>query len=205
MINLPAELVAILSAPHTTAQLLNIELDTDLNLTNAGAHLTYGGAEYRAGFWQAKASIQQQSSPKIGEISIDLNSVDSAITALFFTSNWLNAPVTISKVWFNAENQPVYKNIIWRGLLTGKTGEEDKNTAKITLKAASIWADFEAARGRKTNLKSQQIHYPTDMGLEFSGTVITDIPWGRKGSSPLAASGGGGANRFNRGATLEQR
>lgn len=203
MINLSDELVAILSAPHTTAQLLTIELDTNLNLTNAGAHLTFGGVEYRAGFWQAKASIQQQSSPKIGEVSLNLNSVDSAITALFFTSNWLNAPVTISKVWFNAEHQPVYKNITWRGLLTGKTGEEDKPAAKMTLKAASIWADFEAARGRKTNLKSQQIFYPNDMGLEFSGTVITDIPWGRAGTSPLS-SGGAGANRFNRGATLEQ-
>ncbi|MBB1307299.1 hypothetical protein [Pseudoalteromonas sp. SR43-5] len=205
MIDLPAELIAILSGPHTTAQLISIDLETPLNLTNAGAHINYGGVEYRAGFWQAKASITQQSSPKIGEINIDLNTIDSAITALFFASNWLNAPVTISKVWFNEQNQPVYKTITWRGLLTGKTGEEDKNDAKITLKAASVWADFEASRGRKTNLKSQQVYYPNDRGMEFSGTVITDIPWGREGSSPLSTSGGGGANRFNRGATLEQR
>lgn len=204
MINLPQALIDILSKPHTTAQFLTIELDTDLNLTNAGAHIIYGGVEYRAGFWQATASIKQQSSPKIGEVSLNLHTVDSAITALFFTSNWLNAPVTISKVWFNEQNQPIYKITTWRGLLTGKSGEEDTNDAKMTLKAASIWADFEASRGRKTNLKSQQIHYPDDMGLEFSGTVITNIPWGRAGTSPLS-SGGAGANRFNRGSTLEQR
>ena len=203
MINLPTELVAILSGPHTTAQLLTIELETDLHLTNAGAHIHYGGIEYRAGFWQAKASITQQSSPKIGELNLDLNTVDSAMTALFFTSNWLNAPVIISKVWFNSDHQPAYKTEIWRGQLTGKSGTEKKDEGKMILKAASIWADFEAARGRKTNLKSQHVYYPNDMGFEFSGTVITDIPWGREGSSPL--SGGSNTDRNNRGGTTRQR
>ena len=129
MINLPAELVTILSGPHTTAQLLTIELETDLHLTNAGAHIHYGGIEYRAGFWQAKASITQQSSPKIGELNLDLNTVDSAITALFFASNWLNAPVTISKVWFNDSNQILFKSVIWRGLLNSKSGEESEKKA----------------------------------------------------------------------------
>ncbi|TMP51482.1 DUF2163 domain-containing protein [Pseudoalteromonas sp. S1688] len=204
MIDLPSELVAILSGPHTTAHLLTIDLDTPLNLTSSGAHLEYGGVEYRAGYWQAKASIKQQSSPKIGEINIDLDSVDSAITALFFASNWLNAPVTISKVWFNDSNQILFKTVIWRGLLNGKSGEESEKKATMKLKAASIWADFEAARGRKTNLKSQQVFYPNDNGFEFSGLVITDIPWGRKGTSSFSSGGGGAGGRGSRGSTQRQ-
>lgn len=200
MINLPAELIAILSAPHTHAHTLTIELDTNLTLTNAGAHIVHGGVKYQAGFWQSKASIEQQSSPKIGEINIELSTVDSAMTALFFTSNWLNAPVTISKLWFNAAGQVAYNTTLWKGLLSGKSGEEGENTAKLTLKAASIWADFEAARGRKTNLKSQQLFYPTCKGMEFSGTVITDIPWGRDGKSIVVTS----SNRNDRGATQRQ-
>lgn len=201
MINLPDELVTILSKPHTTAHFLTIDLDTPLHLTSAGAHIAYGGVEYRAGVWDAKVSMKQQSSPKIGEISLVLNSVDSAITALFFTSKWLNAPVTISKVWFNDAGQVAFKTTLWKGLLSGKNGEESATTAKLTLKAASIWADFEAARGRKTNLKSQQLFFPTCFGMEFSGTVITDIPWGREGAATVTTSSG---TRNNRGATQRQ-
>lgn len=200
MIDLPAELIAILSKPHTTAHMLSIELSPVLNLTNAGAHINHGGIEYRAGYWKNNASIEQQSSPKIGEVKLELASVDSTITALFFTQNWLNVPVTISKAWFNDAGQVAFKVVVWRGMLSGKEGEEGKNEAKLTLKAASIWADFSASRGRKTNLKSQQLFQPYCRGMEFSGTIITDIPWGRAGTPPPVSGG----KRNDRGPTHRQ-
>ncbi|WP_149983272.1 hypothetical protein [Pseudoalteromonas rhizosphaerae] len=191
MINLNPQLKALLQQPHETALLLTIHFTTPLHLTNCGASLTYGGAEYVSGFWSGNGvSIEQQGSPKIGEVPITLTATDSAITALFFTENWLNIPVTIKKAWFNNQGKVAGAATLFKGNLVDKGGEESTNAAKLTLKAASVWADFEAARGRKTNLKSQQIYYPTDMGLEFSGTVITDIPWGREGSTPAITSSG---------------
>lgn len=191
MINLNPQLKSLLQQPHETALLLTIHFNTPLHLTNSGASLNYGGAEYVSGFWSGSGvSIEQQGSPKIGEVPITLNAIDSAITALFFTENWLNTPVTIQKAWFNNQGKVAGAATLFKGNLVDKGGEESPTTAKLTLKAASIWADFEAARGRKTNLKSQQIFYPTDMGMEFSGTIITDIPWGRIGETPALIAGG---------------
>lgn len=191
MISLNPALKTLLQGPHETALLLTIHFNTPLYLTNSGASLTYNGAKYISGFWSGGGvSIEQQGSPKIGEVPITLNAIDSAITALFFTEKWLNTPVTIQKAWFNSQGQVAGAATLFKGDLVDKGGEENINTAKTTLKAASIWADFEAARGRKTNLKSQQLFYPQCKGMEFSGTVITDIPWGRAGSTPASAGGG---------------
>lgn len=201
MISLSAEFKKVLREPHTTALLLTVHFPTPFRATNSGASITHNGAKFIAGYWSTEGiSLEQQGTPKIGEVPITLNAIDSAISALFFTQNWLNTRVTIEKVWLNSAGKVVYAEVIYKGLLAEKSGEESTTTAKLTLKSASIWADFEASRGRKATHESQQLHYPGDMGLEFSGMVITDIPWGREGKSPAVLS----ASRGSRGSTQTQ-
>lgn len=201
MISLSPELKQLLRGPHTTALLLTVHFSTPFRATNSGASLKHNGATFVSGFWSDDGiRTEQQGSPKVGEVPINLNAIDSAISALFFSEKWLNTPVTVEKAWLNTAGKIAFTQVIYKGLIAEKGGEESEKTASIALKSASIWADFEAARGRKATHKSQQLYYPNDMGMEFSGTVITDIPWGREGNSPAVTSSG----RGGRGTTSTQ-
>ena len=201
MISLNPELKQLLKGPHTTALLLTVHFSTPFRATNSGASLKHNGATFVKGYWSDEGiRTEQQGSPKVGEVPITLKAIDSAISALFFSENWLNTPVTVEKAWLNSDGKIAFTQVIYKGLIAEKGGEESEKTANITLPSASIWADFEAARGRKATHKSQQLFYPNDMGMEFSGSVISDIPWGREGKSPAISSAG----RGNRGATEQQ-
>ncbi|MBD1583504.1 hypothetical protein [Pseudoalteromonas sp. S16_S37] len=198
MINLSSKLKKALESGHSYAHLLHIDFPSSgLRFTDAGYDVQAHGATYKSGVWSKAPDIEVMGEPKIGEITIKLHANNSDISAIFFNSNWLNLPVSIYRIYFDNDMTLVGDVKIWDGLLSGKSGRESQKEASLDLKAASIWADFEAASGRKTNDESQKLHFPDDNGFEFCGVLIKDIPWGKKGATPapLGGVGRGGGNQ----------
>lgn len=199
MIKLSQALLKTLAGPHRYSHTLTISLPNTpaLRLTDAPHDIVLNNVTYQSGHWFKAPHIEVMSEPKIGELAIRLQANNNALNALFFNTNWLNAPVSIKRVYYNQDNQHQGTMELWRGSISGKSGTESQKEATLDLKAASIWADFAAKRGRKTNPESQHIYYPDDNGFEFSGVLINDIPWGREGKTPALGSGGGRSGRGN--------
>ncbi len=201
MINLPAALISALTGAHHQVTLLTLHLDdAPLYFTDRDADVVYGGVTYRAGVFFDPSEIEYTAEPKVNEITLRLDASQADIHALFMHAKWLNRKVSVAHAYYSVDAELLGVITVWSGLLVGKSGDEQLERASLSLKAASIWADFSATRGRKTNQASQKIHYPNDNGFEYSGRIISDVPWGRAGQSGAAATSTG---RQNRGTTKE--
>jgi hypothetical protein len=201
MINLSPALLTALREPHYQVSLLTLHLDDGaLYFTDREQAVQYGGATYLAGVFFDPPEIEYTAEPKVNEITLRLDAAQADIHALFMHAKWLNRQVSLAHAYYNQSGDLLDVITVWSGLIVGKSGDEALDRATLSLKAASIWADFSATRGRKTNQASQQIHYPNDKGFEYSGRIISDVPWGRAGQTGAAATGAG---RQNRGTTSE--
>ena len=65
------------------------------------------------------------------------------------------------------------------GRIKDFTISESRASAQLTLEIASQFADYERKNGRRTNNASQQRFFASDVGMEFSPQIQTDIKWGR--------------------------
>lgn len=194
MIELRENLAELLTREFRLAHLVTIELDeVSIYLTDAGHDVTYGGVVYQSGMLRKVPAIEVNGEVRVGEVSLQLSAVTGETTALFYQHGWMNRKLTIQRAYFEPDMTAVGAVKLYEGFLTGKSGEESLEKASLTLKVASVWADFSAVRGRRTNLKSQQMHHPDDFGFEFCGTVQLDMDWGQKSKSTPSNSGGGAA------------
>ena len=188
MIKLSPALLHTLQQPHERCTLLSIELDqTSLHFTASASDVNYGGIRYVAGVFYDAPAIEYSAEPKVNELTLKLDATQQDVSAVFMHANWLNRKVKLLRAYF-VDGMLIDVFPVWSGLITGKSGDESPTRATLPLKAASIWADFSASRGRKTNQASQQIYFPNDKGFEFSGRLINDIPWGRKGAVGAAVT-----------------
>ncbi|GEK08944.1 hypothetical protein [Pseudoalteromonas peptidolytica] len=179
MLNLTSAQKALLAGEHSYANLLTIKLSSGfLRFTDAPHDIEFG-AKYLSGIWIKCPSFQVDGKPKINEVNFKLSAVSPEVHAVFFNQSWLNRKVSVQRIFFNQEMTVQLALQLWEGLLINRDGSESINEASIELSAASIWADFKAARGRRTNEASQQLFFPNDKGFEFSGLVRKDIPWGK--------------------------
>ena len=65
------------------------------------------------------------------------------------------------------------------GAVTAYGIKETENTATVTITIASQFADFLRKNGRRTNPASQNIHFSSDKGMDFSPQIVKDIKWGK--------------------------
>lgn len=194
MSNLTPQLRELLERDHSKAHLLTILLDdANIYLTDAAHDITYGGVTYQSGILQGIPNFEVTGDVKVGDSTFTLNATNSDIAALFFHKQWINRHVVLHRVYFDLDMKTVGAINLWQGLLTNKGGDEESNSATLSLTAASAWADFKASRGRRTNHNSQQIYHPGDNGFIFAGTLQDKIDWGQKSKSGAAAYGGGGS------------
>jgi len=68
---------------------------------------------------------------------------------------------------------------VFDGIIMGYSIQESQDTATVTITVATQFADFERTSGRKTNTASQQVHFPSDLGMDFSAQIVKDLKWGR--------------------------
>jgi hypothetical protein len=68
---------------------------------------------------------------------------------------------------------------IFDGRISGWRITESKNSASVALSVASFFADFNRTNGRRTNPASQNLHFSSDKGMDFSPQIVKDIKWGR--------------------------
>lgn len=189
--DISTELQAKLDAPQIFgADLIEIHLSTPLYFTTTNINLTFnsdtapdsGDNIYLAqNQFLGYGEIVESSDLRVGSLQLTFTAVDTTMVALILSNDYINKRVVIYRAILQSDysftSDDVY--LMFDGRISGYSIEETGTTASIVLTCASQFADFERTNGRRSNPSSQNLHFPTDRGMDFSPQIVKDIRWGR--------------------------
>ena len=186
MINAPS-LLAVLSGKHSFANLITIYFDeTTLRLASGDFNVNYNGAVYYSGILLDISEAKQTAQVNLNDLKIDLSSLNDEVIYHGYNQPWMNRHINWSRVYFNELGEQVGALSLFDGLLSKMS---DSESGEFTFTASSEWADFNRVNGRKTNMESQHMLYPTDDCFEKTPFLDDSVPWGKDNN--FGGAGGG--------------
>ena len=164
--------------------LLYLGFGTPLYKTNCSFNLTSsvsGSSQtYTAdGFLVGVGNVSETTEPIKNTFSLQLSGVDQSLVSVILNENIINDTVKIWQGLLNANALISDPYLLFEGSINNYSIEDDNNTTIIGLEVTSQWGQFEKENGRTTSDTSQQRHFASDKGFEFSALTIRDIRWGR--------------------------
>lgn len=172
------------------ADLIELQLSTTQYLTTSNIDIDYdsstapdaGTNTYLAqGQFLAYGNIVESADLRISSIDMTFTAVDTTTIALLMNNDYIDKRVVIYRAVLD-EDYSFTSDDIWLmfdGTITAYLIKETENTATVTITIASQFADFLRKNGRRTNPASQNIHFSSDKGMDFSPQIVKDIKWGR--------------------------
>tara|TARA_R100001460_G_scaffold56714_1_gene96413 strand:- start:2815 stop:3396 length:582 start_codon:yes stop_codon:yes gene_type:complete len=172
------------------ADLIELHLSTPLYFTSTNIDIDFdsdtapdtGSNTYLAqGQFLFFSNITESSDLRVGQIDMTFTAVDTTTVALLINNEFMNKRVVIYRAVLDNEYNFTSDDVftIFDGNIMGYSINEESDNATVTITVASQFADFERTSGRRTNPASQQIHFPTDKGMDFSAQIVKDLKWGR--------------------------
>ena len=172
------------------ADLIELQLSTPQYLTTSNIDIDYdsttapdaGTNTYLAqGQFLDYGNIVESADLRISSIDMEFTAVDTTTIALLMSNDYIDKRVVIYRAVLD-EDYSFTSDDIWLmfdGTVTAYTIKETENTATVTITIASQFADFLRKNGRRTNPASQNIHFSSDKGMDFSPQIVKDIKWGK--------------------------
>ena len=172
------------------ADLIELQLSTPQYLTTSNIDIDYDSATAPAagtntylaqGQFLDYGNIVESADLRISSIDMTFTAVDTTTIALLMSNDYIDKRVVIYRAVLD-EDYSFTSDDIWLmfdGTVTAYTIKETENTATVTITIASQFADFLRKNGRRTNPASQNIHFSSDKGMDFSPQIVKDIKWGK--------------------------
>jgi len=172
------------------ADLIELHLDTPIYFTTTNINLIYNSptspdssvTTYLAqGQFVGYGNINESADLRVGTLELTFTAVDSTMVAVVLNNDYIDKRVVIYRAILNRDYSFTETDVFltFDGYVTGYTIKEEDKTATLILECSSQFADFERTNGRRTNPASQNLHFPTDRGMDFSPQIVKDIKWGR--------------------------
>ena len=148
----------------------------DLTSSVSGSSQTYTSD----GFVLGISTMSETTEPIKNSLKISVSGVNQAFMSVFLNENIINDSVKIWQGFLDTSNALIADPyLLFDGTINQYSIEDDTKTALIGLELTSTWGQFEKVNGRNTSDTSQQRHFSSDKGFEFSALTIRDIKWGR--------------------------
>ena len=172
------------------ADLIELQLSTPQYLTTSNIDIDYDSATAPAagtntylaqGQFLHYGNIVESADLRISSIDMEFTAVDTTTIALLMSNDYIDKRVVIYRAVLD-EDYSFTSDDIWLmfdGTVTAYTIKETENTATVTITIASQFADFLRKNGRRTNPASQNIHFSSHKGMDFSPQIVKDIKWGK--------------------------
>lgn len=172
------------------ADLIELQLSTPQYLTTSNIDISYdsttapdaGTNTYLAqGQFLDYGNIVESADLRISSIDMEFTAVDTTTIALLMSNDYIDKRVVIYRAVLD-DDYSFTSDDIWLmfdGTITAYGIKETENTATVTITIASQFADFLRKNGRRTNPASQNIHFSSDKGMDFSPQIVKDIKWGK--------------------------
>ena len=172
------------------ADLMELHLATPLYFTSTNIDIDYdsetapdsGTNTYLAqGQFLRFSNITESSDIRVGQLDMTFTAVDTTTVSLLINNEYMNKRVVIYRAVLADDYSFTSDDVftVFDGIIMGYSIQETAESATVTVTVASQFADFERTNGRKTNPASQQVHFPTDKGMDFSAQIVKDLKWGR--------------------------
>ncbi len=172
------------------ADLLEFHFDTALYFTTANIDLSYdsatapdsGANTYIAqGLFLNYKDIVENSDLRVGTLDLAFTAVDPTMVAVLINNDFIDKRVVLYRAVLNDDYSFTSNDVftIFDGRISGWKLTEGTQTANVVLSVASLFADFNRTNGRRTNPASQNLHFSSDKGMDFSPQIVKDIKWGR--------------------------
>lgn len=172
------------------ADLIELQLATPQYFTTTNIDISYdsatapdsGANTYLAqGQFVNYGNIIESADLRINTLDMTFTAVDTTTIALLLNNNFIDKRVVIYRAILN-DQYSFGADDVWMlfdGRITAYGIRETNETAECTITVASQFADFMRTTGRKTNPASQNIHFASDKGMDFSPQIVKDIKWGK--------------------------
>ena len=189
--NLSSGLVTSLSAQQmVVSDLIEIHLSTAVYFTNGSIDLDYdsptapdaGANTYLAqGQFLGFGDVSETRDIRVSNMAINFTAVDYTTLAYVLNNEYIDRRVVLYRAVLNDDYELDSTKVFqyFDGRINDFTISESPQTATLTLKISSQFADYERINGRRTNSTSQNRFFPTDRGMDFAPQIQTDIKWGR--------------------------
>lgn len=155
----------------------------DLLMTDGGIPVSYMGNTYEPDLYLAEDGIGEISetleiTTEDWSVSLNVSDVNSPVLLAFYSDDYLNQTVTYYRqcIWDDGTEE-FHKLFEGRMIEYEAIDSESGYTIEVTASANII--NWQQVKGRSTNSDSQNLFYPDDRGLDFAGTEISDISWGK--------------------------
>ena len=172
------------------ADLIELHLATPLYFTSTNIDIDFDSATapdsgtntYLAqGQFLNFSNITESSDIRAGQLDMTFTAVDTTTVALLINNEYMNKRVVIYRAVLDDEYNFTSNDVftVFDGIIMGYSIQESQDSSTVTITVASQFADFERTSGRKTNPASQQVHFASDKGMDFSAQIVKDLKWGR--------------------------
>jgi hypothetical protein len=124
--------------------------------------------------------VSETGALKVNEITLTFSGADQTMISAFLNESQTDQPVAIRRALVDASDNVINSFSFFDGYITTFAIEDTERESQIRVNIASHWADFEKIKNRRTNLNSQQVYFPSDMGFQYASKIVKDLRWGRK-------------------------
>ena len=155
----------------------------DLLMTDGGIPVSFMAGQYEPDLYLAEDGIGEvedtlEITTGDWQVTLNISDEDDPVLQAFYADQYLNQTITYYRqyIWDDGTEE-FHKIFEGRMIEYEATDAEDGYTIDVTASANII--NWQQKRGRSTNSNSQNSLYPNDRGLDFAGTEISDIKWGK--------------------------
>lgn len=165
--------------------LISIGFSTPVNITDcsfsltssvSGSSITYTSSDFILGLSEFTEEVDISKA----SLKLTLSGADTTFISTVLNENVTNDSVDIYRGLLDSSNALISDPILlYKGNIENFVIQESDTSSNVVLSIVSHWADFDKKNGRKTNNTSQQRFFSTDVGMEFSSEIVTNVKWGR--------------------------
>jgi len=162
-------------------ELVHLGISTGTYYTDHYKDIVFDGDTYiSSSLFLGASEINESSEIGVNNLILKFSGADQSIISLFLNNDYMDKTAWVYRAFLD-ENQAIINNpfLLFDGRIENFNIDEDETSSVVSISIASHWADFEKQKGRKTNTNSQKLHFPNDVGFDFSSQAIQDIRWGR--------------------------
>lgn len=160
--------------------------------TNAPFDITLPDGVYKAaGNLMSIENIEENVSFEIQKLSIGFNALSQddgfgnpvLSTMMADTTVYIDQPVTVTRVFLNADNTVDNSFEIFNGTVSDmQVSTSVTNERSIAILASSHWVDFSRVNSKRTNTNSHNSRsilagQPEDKGFDYAIQTLKDIEW----------------------------
>ncbi|SBS29122.1 hypothetical protein MSP8886_01447 [Marinomonas spartinae] len=155
----------------------------DLLMTDGGIPVEFMGDVYEPDLYLATdgiGDVEETLEITTGDFQVTLNiaSEYDPVLLAFYDDDYLNQTITYYRQYIWDDGSEEFDKLFEGRMIEYEaTDAEDGYTIEVTSSANII--HWQQVRGRSTNSDSQHQFYPDDRGLDYAGTEISDIKWGK--------------------------